>query len=84
MKERILMEVRADVEKIVCEILDREVEISDDANLMYDFNMDSIQIMNVVVRLEDQFDIEFEYEDLNIDNLIIFSKLVGMVERLVE
>ena len=78
------MEVRADVEKIVCEILDREVEISDDANLMYDFNMDSIQIMNVVVRLEDQFDIEFEYEDLNIDNLIIFSKLVGMVERLVE
>lgn len=78
------MEIRLDVEKIVCEILDREVEIPNDANLMYDFNMDSIQIMNVIVRLEDQFDIEFEYEDLNIDNLIIFSKLVEMVEKLVE
>lgn len=78
------MEVREKVEKIVCEVLDKKVEIEEGTNLMYDFNMDSIQIMNVVVMLEDQFDIEFELEDLNIENMISFSKLVELVEKLMK
>ena len=78
------MEVKEELKKIVCDVLNSEVEIADNINLMYDFNMDSIQIINVVAMLEERFDIEFELEDLNIDNLVSFSKLVEMVEKLIE
>ena len=78
------MEVKKELKKIVCDVLNNEVEFADNINLMYDFNMDSIQIINVVAMLEERFDIEFELEDLNIDNLVFFSKLVEMVEKLIE
>lgn len=78
------MDVSTKVKKCICDVLGTEVNISDDANLMYDYNMDSIQIMNVIVQLEDEFDIEFEFDDLNIDNMLVFSKLVDMVNRMIE
>lgn len=78
------MEVKEELKKIVCDVLNDEVEIADNINLMYDLNMDSIQIVNVVAMLEERFDIEFELEDLNIDNLVSFSKLAETVERLIE
>ena len=78
------MDIKHEVELIIGEILGSAISIEDDANLMYDYNMDSLQVMNVVVKLEDKFDIEFELEDLNIEDLIIFSKIVEHVSNMLE
>ena len=77
------MNIQEKIENIICEILGKDVKIDYDANLMYDYNMDSIQIMNVVVELENQFDIEFELEELDIENLVHFSRLVEQVQKLI-
>jgi len=78
------MDIKHEVELIIGEILGSAISIEDDANLMYDYNMDSLQVMNVVVKLEDKFDIEFELEDLNIEDLIVFSKIVEYVSNMLE
>ena len=76
------MGIKHEIELIIGEILGSPISIKDDANLMYDYNMDSLQVMNIIVKIEDRFDIEFELEDLNIEDLIIFSKLVELVSNL--
>ena len=78
------MDVKHEVELIIGEILGSSVSIENDANLMYDYHMDSLQIMNTVVKLEDKFNFEFELEDLNIDDLIVFSKIVEYVNDILE
>lgn len=78
------MDVKREVELIIGEILGVSVSIENDANLMYDYNMDSLQVMNTVVKIEDKFNFEFELEDLNIDDLIVFSKIVEHVNDILE
>ena len=78
------MSTQKKVEEIIFEILGQEVKIDDNTNLMYDYGMDSIQIMNVVVAIENQFDIEFELENLDIENLMVFSGLVEQVQQLID
>lgn len=78
------MDIKQEVELIIGEVLGETISIENDANLMYDYNMDSLQIMSIVVKLEDKFDIEFELEDLNIEDLIVFSKIVDHVSNILE
>jgi len=78
------MDVKHEVELIMGEILGGTVSIENDANLMYDYGMDSLQVMNLVVRLEDRFNIEFELDDLIIEDLIVFSKIVEHIRHMLE
>lgn len=78
------MDVKHEIELIIGEILNLNVSIEDDANLMYDYNMDSLQVMNAIVKIEDKYNIEFELEDLNMEELIIFSKIVERVSNMLE
>lgn len=75
------MDIKHEIELIIGEILGVTVLMEDDANFMYDYNMDSLQIMNIVVKIEEKFNIEFELEDLNIEDLIVFSKIVEVVKK---
>ena len=78
------MNIKREIELIISEILGKAISVEDDANLMYDYNMDSLQVMNTIVCIENRFDIEFELDDLNIENLIIFSKIVECVKHIMK
>lgn len=54
-------------------------EIGDDENILI-LGMDSISILKVVTELEEEYDIEFDDEDLNYDNLKSISSIANCVE----
>ena len=56
--------------------LDIEPEaISDAAALMDDVGLDSVQVLEVVVGLEDEFGVTFEDEDFDIENFSSVSAI---------
>ncbi len=60
--------------------LDANREIKDDENLI-DLGLDSIKTIEIVVELEDGFDIEIDEDDLMLDNFSTISKIIELVKR---
>ncbi len=60
--------------------LDADREIKDDENLI-DLGLDSIKTIEIVVELEDGFDIEIDEDDLMLDNFSTISKIMELVKR---
>ena len=44
--------------------------------------LDSLQIVELVVKLENEFDIEIDDEDLSMENMRSFDSILKLVERL--
>ncbi|WMJ86446.1 phosphopantetheine-binding protein [Anaerocolumna sp. MB42-C2] len=55
-------------------------EIDDNENILI-LGMDSISILKVVTELEDEYNIEFDDEDLNYDNLKSINSMIDCVEK---
>lgn len=85
-KERIIkMNITEKVAEIICRVADiskEQINVSHNINLITDLNLDSIKIVELIVVLENEFDINItdEYLDLNI--ISNFNELVALVERL--
>lgn len=78
------MEIRKIITEIIREMvkLDQTIEcLMDDVDLSKEYLFDSIMIIELVSRIEDMFDIEFEYDDLDIQKVYTFGELVRIVER---
>lgn len=58
-----------------------ESSITAESILTNDFGFDSVQIINLIVELESQFDIEIEDDDLDIEKLTIYKNLFEMIDR---
>ena len=68
-----------DVEKIIAEQLDIDVsEVTDDKHIMDDLGADSLDTVQIVIDLEEEFDIQI-YDD-DVDSL----KTVGDVKEYIE
>lgn len=55
--------------------IDVNYEFSDDTNLIEDLNFDSLQMIELMVNIENQFDIEIDEEELVIENFIYYGQL---------
>jgi len=55
-------------------------EIDDNENILI-LGMDSISILKVVTELEDEYNIEFDDEDLNYDNLKSINSMIDCEEK---
>ena len=51
-----------------------------DADLI-EFGLDSLNSIELIVRLEDEFDIEIDDNDLIIDNINTLNKLINIVQN---
>ena len=56
-------------------------EITLDTRLMEDLGMDSIKVLEMVVYLEDEFELEFNEDDLILDNLRTIGLTVSTIEK---
>ena len=56
------------------------VDIVDDTNLMIDLSYSSINLIELIVEIEGEFDIEIPNEDLNIERLSNFKELLNIVK----
>jgi len=55
-------------------------EIGDDENLMDEYNIDSVNLFEIIVGLEDEFGIQLEEEDFNVETFSTVSNIAGFVE----
>ncbi len=55
-------------------------KINEDTDLVRDFNFDSINLIQLVVDIENTFNIEINDEDLAIEKISQYRKLVMMLE----
>ncbi len=56
-------------------------EISDETKLLDELEYDSVKIVELIVDIEEEFDFEFEDDDLVIEKYEIFKNLNSLVER---
>ena len=61
-----------------------EEEIINKTNLVEDLNFDSIELIHFVVRVEEEFDIVFDDDDLELDKIVVFEELVRVISLLME
>lgn len=61
-----------------------EEKIINKTNLVEDLNFDSIELIHFIVRVEEEFDIEFDDDDLEIDKIVVFEELVRVISLLME
>lgn len=56
-------------------------DIGTNTILTDDFGFDSIQIIQMIVELENAFGIEFDDDELDIDNLTVYNNLKEIIEK---
>jgi len=79
-----LSEVQSIVKEMIVErlFLDADpAEMGDDENLMENYGIDSVNLFEIVVGLEEQFEISFEDEDFSVDLFANVNSLADFVER---
>lgn len=55
--------------------------ITDETSLVEDLALDSIQILEMVIEMENEFNFRCEPDELNLDMFVRFSRLVDFVEK---
>ncbi|WP_424187011.1 acyl carrier protein [Actinokineospora sp. G85] len=58
---------------------DLAAAITDETNLVADLGLNSIQMINFLLALEDAFDVELEFEELSYEQLESFPAIRGFV-----
>lgn len=78
------MNIQEKLMEIIAEVATREIDISkinDETILTSDLGFDSVQIIQLIVELESQFEIEIEDEDLDIAKLTVYKNLYEMINE---
>lgn len=81
------MRVEEKLKEVIANIAMQDVDvisINEETNLINDLGYDSVQIIELIVQLEMEFDIEIEDDDLDIENLIVYSGLYKTIERKIQ
>ncbi|EPB8194037.1 acyl carrier protein [Clostridium perfringens] len=76
--------MNSDIMKRVINILSnnerfKSSEVNYDLNLIKDLGFDSLDIMKFIVELEDEFNIMFEPEELEYENIININNLCDLI-----
>lgn len=58
-------------------------ELKQNTKLIDDLNYDSFSMIQLIVDIEDQFNIEFNDSDLDVDNFPTMGELAACVEKLI-
>lgn len=75
---------RADIEKKVFEIFDNLAVIdSGEEIVIHNEEIDSIQLVSIIVELEESFEVEIPDEYMTPDFLLSFSHIVDVIEELI-
>ena len=78
------MNVDQKLRELIAKVATQDVDIdsiNEDTLLTNDLGYDSVQLIELIVELENDFDIEIDDDDLEIENLTVYSKLHEMMER---
>ncbi|MGQ9732913.1 MAG: acyl carrier protein [Candidatus Zipacnadales bacterium] len=77
-------ELKQRIKELVVECLFLDVaptSIADDENLMEVYNVDSVNLFEIVVALEEDYGISFEDEDFDVETFATVASIAELVER---
>lgn len=75
------MEFEMNVEKVIREFNNNIIQEIHQDDVLREVGVDSLGLVNLVVALEDEFNIEFEFSKLNPSKIIYVRDLTNLVER---
>ena len=58
--------------------------LQNETNLVYDLGMDSIEMLTIITKLEQEFDVEFLDDDMDMDNMIVLEHICESLRRAIE
>ena len=76
--------LRDHIKELVVQCLFLDVEpstIKDDENLMEAYSVDSVNLFEIVVALEDDYGISFEDEDFDVETFSTVASIADLVKR---
>lgn len=79
-----MMNIEQKLKDVIANVATQDVDaesITEKTILTNDLGYDSVQVIKLVVELENEFNIEIDDDDLDIENLTVYSKLHKMIER---
>lgn len=74
-----IMMIEERVNKVVAHVLDIERELRPESNLIHDLGADSLDIAELVLSLEDEFDIFID--DVEAENIHTVGEIVNYIEE---
>ncbi len=75
-------ELKSQLKSMIVERLFLNVEpadIGDDENLMDEYNIDSVNLFEIIVGLEDEFGVQLEEEDFNVETFSTVNNIAAFV-----
>ncbi len=72
-------EIEAEITRILAAFLDQPPKLTGDTDLVADLDLESVQVMEFVVEVEDHYDIAIDLESLS--NVHTISELAAVVAR---
>ncbi len=74
------------IKEIIGEVLNDpniSQQINDNTNLINDVGLDSLTIINLVLKIEDEFEVEIDFEEFDIDeNLTTIEEFTNYIKSL--
>lgn len=80
--EKITPIIRAVVEQQALSNDISSIKLNDETNFFVDLGMDSIEIITMITEIENELDIEFDYDDMDIENITSFGNIVQSLENI--
>lgn len=72
------------IKKVLSEVKDTPVEamsLSNDTDIINDIGLDSLQMVTFMLKLEDELDIQIDFDNLDFSNLISVSSLCDFLSK---
>lgn len=69
------------LKNIIANISMYDIEINENTILTTDLGFDSVHIIELIVEIENEFNIEIDNDDLDIDNITVYGRLYNMIRE---
>lgn len=78
-------DIESEIKAVLAEVLANGTsaeEIGSEADLIDEYGLDSLQMISFLLAVEDRFDLELDYEGLDLDDLRSVRQFTGYVTEL--
>lgn len=79
-------EILSKIQTIICEklkIVSEKILIQESTDLKRDYNIDSLRIVNLIVEIENVFNIEMDSDDISQEILTNIKQLINFLEKFI-
>lgn len=73
-----------ELKTIVMKISKAKQKVSEDTNMVYDLGFDSVAMIELFTEVEERYGIEFDFDDVDFDDIVIYGNFLNYVACIIE